>query len=77
MAKFYYPGGVALDASGNVYVADKFNDRIWKLVAGTLPLVLAQSGLTGTAPVPVSLAIPSLLPGTTYYFEAVATNPAG
>ena len=30
-AKFYYPSGVAVDSSGNVYVADSNNHRIRKI----------------------------------------------
>jgi serine/threonine-protein kinase len=29
-----YPEGVAVDTSGNVYVADEFNNRVLKLAAG-------------------------------------------
>src|SRR2546430_10305475 len=30
-ARFYYPWGMATDSSGNVYVADSFNDTIRKI----------------------------------------------
>ncbi|MEI6781111.1 MAG: cadherin-like beta sandwich domain-containing protein, partial [Verrucomicrobiota bacterium] len=76
-AKFNYPAGVAVDASGNVYVGDEGNNRIRKLATGSLSRVLAQAGLTGTDPVPVSLSVTGLLPGTTYYYSAVTTNTAG
>ncbi|MEI6785580.1 MAG: cadherin-like beta sandwich domain-containing protein, partial [Verrucomicrobiota bacterium] len=66
--------GVAVDASGNIYVGDYVNNRIRKIGPGPLPLVLAQSGLTGSSVVPVSLPITGLLPGTTYYYAAVASN---
>src|SRR2546423_3571315 len=43
-ARFYYPGGVATDSSGNAYVADTFNNTIRK---GFLPpkLTILLSGL--------------------------------
>ncbi|MES2536344.1 MAG: NHL repeat-containing protein [Pseudomonadota bacterium] len=44
-ARFSYPGGVAADASGNVYVADTFNYTIRKMVAGT-GAVSTLAGLT-------------------------------
>ena len=28
LARFYYPGGVAVDSMGKVYVADSYNHRI-------------------------------------------------
>jgi serine/threonine protein kinase, bacterial len=41
-----YPEGVAVDTSGNVYVADEFNNRVLKLAAGSdTPTVLPFTGL--------------------------------
>ena len=43
-ASFYYPRGVAVDASGTVYVADGNNNRIRKVSAAGVVTTLAGSG---------------------------------
>ncbi|QTE36360.1 DUF6443 domain-containing protein [Mucilaginibacter gossypii] len=43
-ATFYYPCGVAVDGSGNVYVADAFNNKIRKITSAGVVSTLAGSG---------------------------------
>ena len=70
--------GVALDASGSVYVGDAGNNRIRKVAAaGVVTTILAQSGLTGANSVNVSLSVTGLAAQSTYYYRAQATNSAG
>ena len=47
-ASFYYPGGIAVDASGNLYVADTFNSLIRKVTPGGDVSTLA-GGMGGSA----------------------------
>jgi len=47
-AKLYYPYGVAVDAAGNIYIADEANDRIRKVTASTGDIsTVAGTGTTG------------------------------
>ena len=49
-ARFYYPTGVAVDGSGNVYVADTGNYTIRKITpAGVVSTLAGLAGSTGSA----------------------------
>ncbi|MCF6228044.1 MAG: hypothetical protein L3J82_05155, partial [Planctomycetes bacterium] len=49
-ARFNFPGGVAVDSSGNVYVADSWNDTIRKITAaGVVTTLAGTAGTPGSA----------------------------
>ena len=48
-AAFHYPGSVAVDASGNVYVADGSNHVIRKITSGgSVTTIAGTAGVTGS-----------------------------
>ncbi len=49
VATFYFPSSVAVDSSGNVYVADTLNRKIRKVTTGGAVVTLAGSGARGSA----------------------------
>lgn len=55
LARFQNPGGVAVDASGAVYVADTNNDRIRKIAGGSV-ITLAGNGTGAFADGPAGAA---------------------
>lgn len=46
-ASFHYPGGLAVDASGNLFFADVLNSRIRKVTPGGVISTFAGGGLAG------------------------------
>jgi sugar lactone lactonase YvrE len=50
VARFFYPAGIAVDQSGNIYVADKYNGTIRKITsAGAVTTLAGLAGAQGSA----------------------------
>jgi hypothetical protein len=47
VARFYYPSGVAVDSSYNIYVADTYNHTIRKINAGAVSTLAGSAGYSG------------------------------
>jgi sugar lactone lactonase YvrE len=69
-ATFNYPTGVAVDAAGNVYVADAFNNLIRKITPAGSVSTIAGNGLKGSANGTGAAA-------SFYYLEGIALDDAG
>jgi DNA-binding beta-propeller fold protein YncE len=81
-ASFYYPSGVAVDASGNVYVADAWNNMIRKItqtgysISPALPAGLsfdATTGIISGTPTAASAATTYTITATNIFGSATAT----
>lgn len=48
-AKFSQPSGLAVDASGTIYVADTYNNTLRKIAGGTVSTVAGLAGVPGKA----------------------------
>ena len=70
VAQFYHPGGLAVDSSGTVYVADSANQRIRKITSAGIVTTLAGSGVAGNADGTGSAA-------QFYYPNGVAVDSSG
>jgi RHS repeat-associated protein len=46
-ASLYYPSGVSVDASGNLYIADRYNHRVRKVAPNGIISTLAGTGVSG------------------------------
>jgi sugar lactone lactonase YvrE len=53
-ASFNTPAGITIDASGNLYVADEFNQKIRKITPAGVVTTVAGTGATGDANGPVA-----------------------
>jgi DNA-binding beta-propeller fold protein YncE len=69
-ARFNFPGGVATDDSGNVYVADTENHILRKITAaGAVTTIAGSASVIG--------AIAGRLPGSLLLPQAIALTPSG
>ncbi len=63
------PGAMAFDAAGNLYIADTYNQRIRKIVAGTISTV-AGNGVIGSS----GDGAPATAASLNYPFAVLATS---
>ena len=55
-ATFYFPAGIAVDSSGNVYTADRTNNKIRRIAPGGAVTTVAGTGAAGSADGPGNAA---------------------
>ncbi len=55
-ASFHLPGGIAIDAAGNLYIGDYGNNKVRKITPGGVVSTFAGTGATGSANGPGSSA---------------------
>jgi sugar lactone lactonase YvrE len=69
-ASFYYPHSIAVDASGNIFVADTFNHRIRKITSAGIVTTFAGNGSAGD--------IDGLGTAASFRFpQGIAVDPSG
>src|SRR5262249_14208281 len=72
---FSGPFGVAVDAAGDIFVADSGNSQVVELSPPTV--AAAPSPLTGSEATAVSASLTRLAPRTAHYYRASASRPGG
>ena len=66
LASLYFPRGLAVDPTGNIFIADAGNDRIREVVLNPVPVTSANPP-AGSYGAPQSVQLSSSKPATTYY----------
>src|SRR2546423_1857001 len=76
-AQFWGPNGIAVDPSGNVYVADQFNHRIRFIGAGAEVVTIAGTGTAADADGTGDVATINSPSGIAFYKGALFISEAG
>lgn len=76
-ATFNYPEGIAIDSSGNIYVADYANQRIRKITTGAVVSTFAGTGTSGSTDSGVTGATSLLDKSPSGYSTTAFTSTSG